>query len=375
MWSRPILSPHTGLADVGGSRLSRAAPPAQARYIRDPHGESKYFARVDIQDVPRESLEVYTQQNLVILYAKLENRVTAGGRRTHEWRRELRLPSNVNLSSLRCTFVEPGFVHIEADVLEETAHLGPIPNWSRPKSPDVHKFPANDWSRPQTPNLGITPVPYRPECRIDHRRVTFAEPQRCRISTIPSASRSSWKRVPVTEWSYGHSSPISFNSPRNVRTFLSPQLHTSPLVPQTPPTSTRSRDPTSPARIRNLLGQGDATATSTGQALKRYKLRVELGYSVSPRDLTINSHNGLLTIHAKKLVKANAWKPGEDMVFEHYSEHTLPCDIILTDLTARLQDGVVYVEAPYKPVTANISLPRLNALHRQSMIMNNWHGI
>ncbi|KAF5405102.1 hypothetical protein PHET_01510 [Paragonimus heterotremus] len=312
---------------------ARATSPSQPRYIRDQNGTLKYVTEVNLQGVPRSDLNISTQQNVLVISAVYESISESGDKCTHEVYREIHLPTNVYSDRMKCTYTEPGIITIFADADEPQYPLSP----STAKRDNPFVYPKQTmWNRPTSPS-----TPRKPLINIDPRRVTFAEPvtihpaakptypratTNLRINTIPPSDKAR-SRVRSPEPTYA--------THVNKSPALSPYHSNNPDRLHQPPVNSSTLN----------------TCTShAAQPLKRYTLRVEIGSHITPGDLQITRNNGVLVIHARRYIQGNLLETNsrpERLLFEHRSEHTLPNNVSLTGMTARLDNGVVYVDAPY----------------------------
>ncbi|CAH8480812.1 unnamed protein product [Dicrocoelium dendriticum] len=289
--------------------------------------------------------------NVVFITAKYDIILNSTDKSTHELCRELHLPMNVNSSTVECNFIEPGILTIEAEASEPKAPISP----TNPRC-------GNEW----TPDLSrqsrrFLKANYRPACAVDPRRVTFNEPvilnrkHDFQANTRQISNQSPNNCEPYNRLSSSNFIPRSIVRDARVRSpeplyFQQQQQRletvTSPLIKESPD---RSRKAIYFPRYSNSV------TPSPVQSQKRYGFRVEIGTHITPDDLTITRHNGVLVVHAKRYLLGSLFRSrdrSEKLIFEHRSEHTLPGNIALDKLTARLENGIVYVDAPYVASTA-----------------------
>ncbi|KAF8563040.1 hypothetical protein P879_11684 [Paragonimus westermani] len=311
----------------------RATSPSQSRYIRDQNGALKYVIEVNLQGVPRSDLNISTQQNILVISAVYESISEGGDRCTHEVYREIHLPTNVYSDRMKYTYTEPGIVTIFADADEPQYPFSP------PTAKRVIPFMCPKqtvWNRPTSPS-----TPRKPLVNIDPRRVTFAKPVTTHCASKPTCP---WEPSTLGI------STIRPSDKLRVRV-KSPEPTYAPCVKQSPALSPHhSNSPERPYQPVVNSSTSNTCNSHNVQPLKRYTLRVEIGSHITPADLQITRNNGLLIIHARRYIQGNLLETNsgpERLLFEHRSEHTLPNNVSLTGMTARLDNGVVYVDAPY----------------------------
>ncbi|VDP65980.1 unnamed protein product [Echinostoma caproni] len=407
MFHAPPLSPSASVTDRQSVVFGTAAP-SQPRYFRDPKGKLKYAIEVDLNGFPEENISVTNVRNIINIDAKFVDVDVNGDERTHELRRELYLPANVDANSVTCVLRADGILIIEADAMENLQRP-----FSQPHSAQMSRLSTANYLA--SPTRFTSPPPYTPPSfdrsnvygyNADPRRITFHESgtvahsssrNRSSISHFnnqpeffarpPSVNRVSFAKFP-TEYIL-KSSPAP-RPAKNVRLVAPTAVNQSSNASNLQTTWKRglSVSPERPSRQNLHFPYGNvAKSNHTNSSLgnKRFTLNVDVGPHVRPEDLSVSVQNGVVVISAKRFVGNKTSQFGVNrpnrMIYEHRSEHTLPAHVDPTDLTCRLANGIVSIDAPFSigsspnlgSVTAKNQSAKLSSVNSnaQKKSMNN----
>ncbi|KAA0199300.1 hypothetical protein FBUS_08221 [Fasciolopsis buskii] len=373
MFHSPPLSPRRSLVDRH-SIVSGRATPSQPRYYRDQYGKLKYAIEVDLVGFPEENIHVTNVRNIIAIDAKFIDTDASGDERTHELRRELYLPPNVNPNTVTCVLSADGILVLEADALEQKQR--PL---SPPNSAHMNRITTASYLASPT-RFTSPPPPVLPNFdRSNFREMNSHEPRQKTVcetesaATLSSKNRSSINQindqnsifdksqVPNTGSFVKPATESILKSSSNRRPVKNVRLVAPPTVNQTSNSShlknnwKRASSATSELSTRQNLHfpHGNAAKSTKSNSLhssKRYSLRVDVGPQIRPEDLSVSVQNGVIVVHAKRFMdNANACyksKESNRIVYEHRSEHTLPVHVNPIDLLCRLNNGVVTIEAP-----------------------------
>ncbi|TPP57987.1 hypothetical protein FGIG_05316 [Fasciola gigantica] len=383
MFHSPSLSPRGSLTDPQSTASGRGTP-SQPRYFRDHNGKLKYTFEVDLNGFPEENIRVTNVRNIIAIDAKFVDTDVSGDERTHELRRELYLPSNVNANTVTCVLNADGTLVVEADATEQKQR--PL---SPPNSAHMNRLSTASYLASPTRFTNLPPpIPRNFDrgnfCCLnssDPRRITFAETESsAHLSSRNQSSVSRANRQPHIFDKPPIPSHISFAKPptesilkssqnrrpvKNVRLVAPPSVNQSSIDSDLKPSGKPciSFNPERPVRQNLYFPCGNVVKSDRSNSLygnKLYTLRVDVGPYIRPEDLSVSVQNGVVVINAKRFMSSrNAHsevKEPKRIIHEHRSEHTLPAYVNPIDLICRLDNGLVTIEAPLSISSSQTSM-------------------